>query len=89
MKFVKKFFQISDPKYWDMVSHAGTVGLHLALCTVLGLAMGFFLDKWLDTKPWLTLVFLVIGIAAGYKNMYLETKWLQRKHYSDDVDKKD
>lgn len=31
--------------------------------------MGILLDHWLGTKPWLTLVFLILGIVAGFTNV--------------------
>lgn len=66
------------PKALDIVFRLGTVGIHLVVCTFVGLAAGYYLDKWLDTRPWLTLLFLLFGIAAGFKNIYEETKRLQR-----------
>ena len=37
------------------------------------------LDAWLETGPWLKLVFLVIGIIAGFMNVYEDTQRLLRK----------
>jgi ATP synthase protein I len=48
----------------------GTVGLHLVLGTFTGLAIGYFLDRALGTSPWLTLLFLGFGIAAGFVNLF-------------------
>jgi ATP synthase protein I len=48
----------------------GSVGLHLVLGTFTGLAIGYFLDRALNTKPWLTLVFLGLGVAAGFVNLF-------------------
>ncbi len=31
----------------------------------IGLLMGYFLDKWLGTGPWLLLVFSLLGAASG------------------------
>jgi ATP synthase protein I len=31
--------------------------------------MGLALDRWLGTSPWLLLVFLALGFAAGMMNM--------------------
>ncbi len=31
----------------------------------VGLLMGYFLDKWLGTGPWLLLVFSLLGAASG------------------------
>ena len=32
---------------------------------LVGLGVGWALDKWLGTGPWLLLVFLLLGTAAG------------------------
>jgi ATP synthase protein I len=49
---------------------ASQLGLHMVLATVVGLAMGFGLDKLFDTKPLLTIIFLLIGIAAGFLELF-------------------
>jgi ATP synthase protein I len=46
------------------------VGLTLVISTVLGLWGGHALDRWLGTRPWLMLVGLVFGIAAGFVNLF-------------------
>ena len=71
------FFKGLDRDYWNNLLRASLVGIHLVTATFLGLAMGYFLDKWLGTKPWLTMIFLLLGIAAGFKNMYQEVKSIQ------------
>jgi ATP synthase protein I len=48
----------------------GSVGLHLVLGTFTGLAIGYFLDRSFNTKPWLTLIFLAFGVAAGFVNLF-------------------
>jgi ATP synthase protein I len=48
----------------------GSVGLHLVLGTFAGLAVGYFLDRAFHTKPWLTLLFLAFGVAAGFTNLF-------------------
>ena len=37
---------------------------------VVGGGLGWLLDRWLGTRPWLMLVFLLIGCAAGMLNAY-------------------
>lgn len=46
------------------------VGLTLVISTVLGLYGGLALDRWLGTSPWLMLVGLLLGIAAGFVNLF-------------------
>ena len=36
----------------------------------VGGGVGGLLDRWLGTRPWLMLVFLLIGCAAGMLNAY-------------------
>jgi ATP synthase protein I len=49
------------------------VGLTLVVATVLGLWGGYVLDGWLGTTPWLTLLGLLFGIAAGFVNLFRAT----------------
>jgi ATP synthase protein I len=46
------------------------VGVELLAALVVGGGVGFFLDRWLGTKPWLFLVFFLLGFAAGILNVY-------------------
>lgn len=48
---------------------ASTVGIQLVLSTFVGFGMGYFLDKFLGTSPWLTIVFLLLGIFAGFREL--------------------
>jgi len=49
------------------------VGIAMVAATFIGLAMGYYLDQWLETGPWLTLVFLGVGVIAGFRNVYILT----------------
>ena len=48
---------------------ASTVGIQLVLSTFVGFAIGYFLDRFLGTSPWLTAVFLILGIVAGFREL--------------------
>jgi ATP synthase protein I len=48
---------------------ASTVGLNLVFSTFIGLAIGYGLDSLFNTSPWLTIIFLVIGIIAGFREL--------------------
>lgn len=37
---------------------------------LVGTAIGIFLDKYFQTKPWFTLIFIFLGAAAGFKSIY-------------------
>jgi ATP synthase protein I len=59
----------------DSQTPTGNLGraLHLAIEMMAGLAagggIGWYLDRLLGTKPWLMVVFLFIGLAAGVRNV--------------------
>ncbi|NQV83993.1 MAG: AtpZ/AtpI family protein [Rhodospirillales bacterium] len=46
------------------------VGVELVSALAIGVAIGWLLDRWLDTQPWLMLVFILLGGAAGILNVY-------------------
>jgi ATP synthase protein I len=47
-----------------------TVGFSFVLAIVLGVWVGWVLDKWLGTSPWMFFLFFVLGLAAGVLNVY-------------------
>ncbi|MCK4487100.1 MAG: AtpZ/AtpI family protein [Desulfobacterales bacterium] len=55
-----------------------SLSFSIALAIVIGLAIGYWLDTRYDTSPLLTLVFLGLGIIAGFRNIYLAMKKSQR-----------
>jgi ATP synthase protein I len=42
----------------------------MAVSVVIGLAVGYYLDKWLGTGPWMTVIWIAIGFAAGVRSLY-------------------
>ncbi|HBI14882.1 MAG TPA: F0F1-ATPase subunit [Desulfobulbaceae bacterium] len=53
------------------------VGMSFVLSIFIGLGIGWYLDnKVFDgrTAPYLTFIFLALGIAAGFKNLWQLTK---------------
>jgi ATP synthase protein I len=46
-----------------------SLGLEMGLAVAIGAGFGWFLDSRLGTAPWLLLVFLLFGVAAGFKGM--------------------
>jgi ATP synthase protein I len=65
-----------DRKLFRMLGALSTVGITLVVATVIGYLIGHYLDGRYGTTPWLTLVFLLLGIAAGFKNLYDQTRRL-------------
>lgn len=45
---------------------ASSMGFMMALSILLGYFIGRSLDRWLGTEPWLMVIFLLFGVAAGF-----------------------
>jgi len=62
-----------------------SVGISLVAAILIGLAMGVYLDRWLDTSPLFTLIMLLIGVISGFRNIYiLTTRELKRQELEED-----
>jgi ATP synthase protein I len=48
-----------------------TIGMAMALSIALGALIGYYIDKTFKTQPWFLLIFLGIGIAAAFRNLYI------------------
>ena len=46
------------------------IGTELVVAVFVGGMIGYFLDIWLNSKPWLTILFLFLGNAAGLLNVF-------------------
>jgi len=46
------------------------VGTEIVASTMIGLSLGFFMDRWLDTRPLFLIIFAIFGLAAGFINLY-------------------
>ena len=51
----------------EAMANTGVIGLHLVSGPAVGFAIGYGIDYWLHTSPWGKLIFLFIGIAAGFR----------------------
>ncbi len=65
-----KFVSSKTKKWVDLVSKYGTIGLEMGICVFLGIVFGAYLDKFLDTTPWLTIVFTIFGMVAGFRSLF-------------------
>jgi ATP synthase protein I len=61
-----------------------SVGIMFPVSIALGAGMGYLLDKWLNTAPYLLAMFTLYGAAAAFWNLYKVTKRM-----SDSNEKKD
>lgn len=48
---------------------ASSVGLEFGIAVALALGVGIYLDGKAGTEPWLMLLFMVLGLAAGFRGV--------------------
>jgi len=53
------------------LAYYSSLGFSLPLAIVIGLFFGRKLDEWFNTAPWLMFIFLGLGIAAAFRNIFL------------------
>ena len=61
-------------RHWKELAYYSSIGFQVSLSIVIGLAAGVWLDGRFDTRPWLTLIFMGLGVAAGFRNIGLAIK---------------
>ena len=52
----------------------GSVGLSFVLALVIGTAIGWWLDRMTGWSPVCFIVFFLLGLVAGIRNVYYTTK---------------
>jgi ATP synthase protein I len=67
-----------EPSVLRQLARLSTVGVALVAATAIGLAIGYGLDRWLGTSPWLTMVFTLLGIVAGFLNLFRDLGLVRR-----------
>ena len=78
-KEVDQKSNINDNKKGLFMGSAFRLGTELVAAVVVGTIIGFILDSWFDTKPWLIITFFFIGVIAGMLNVIRVAKNMQSK----------
>ncbi len=56
-----------------------SLGLEMGLCVAVGIAMGYFLDTFFKTYPYLTIIFMIFGVIAAMKTIFVLLRKMQRE----------
>lgn len=66
---------IFDKTILKQMWKASTAGLNIVIATVVGGAIGYFLEKLLGLEShWLLFIFALLGVAAGFRDLFRMTK---------------
>ena len=61
------------------MGNAFKLSTEFVAAVVVGTIIGYILDSWFGTKPWLIVIFFFLGSAAGMLNIIKVAKLMQKK----------
>tara|TARA_Y100000748_G_scaffold264673_1_gene234146 strand:+ start:73 stop:357 length:285 start_codon:yes stop_codon:yes gene_type:complete len=77
---IKKEVLSDKEKRGSFMGIAFKLGTELVAAVVVGTIIGFILDSWFGTKPWLIIIFFFLGAAAGMLNVIRAAKRMQKEN---------
>ena len=77
-KILKKN-RISKQSSSSNIGAAFKLSTEMVAAVIVGTIIGFILDNWFGTKPWLILIFFFVGVIAGILNVIRSAKNMQSK----------
>ena len=84
LKIAKK--KANKNSFTNNKKNTSSLGTALKLSTEMvaavfvGSIIGFILDNWFDSKPWLTIIIFFAGSAAGILNVIKSAKLMQKNN---------
>jgi len=77
---LKQKDSLNDEKSGSFMGTAFKLGTELVAAVGVGTIIGFILDNWFGTKPWLIIIFFFIGSAAGMLNVIRAANKMQKRN---------
>ena len=76
---ILKRSQSSEDSQSSKLGIAFKMSTEMVAAVLVGTIIGFILDTWFGTKPWLILIFFFVGVIAGILNVIRSAKRMQSK----------
>ena len=76
---IKKKLDDDSPNRGSFMGNAFKLGTELVAAVAVGTIIGFILDSWFGTKPWLIIIFFFLGAAAGMLNVIKAANIMQKE----------
>ncbi len=76
---IKKQVISENEKKGSFMGNAFKLGTELVAAVGVGTIIGFILDTWFGTKPWLIIIFFFLGAAAGMLNVFRTANRMQKE----------
>ena len=77
---IKKQNLSNNEKRGSFMGSAFKLGTELVAAVGVGTIIGFILDSWFGTKPWLIIIFFFLGSAAGILNVIRTANRIQKEN---------
>ena len=77
---IKKQVLSNSEKKGSFMGSAFKLGTELVAAVGVGTIIGFILDTWFGTKPWLIIIFFFLGAAAGILNVIRAANRMQKEN---------
>lgn len=72
-----------DPRLLSRGVRLVAAGTELAASVVAGVIAGYYLDRYLGSAPWLTLLFTLAGLVGGLARLFWTLRYFERKERSE------
>jgi len=56
-----------------------SLGLEMGLSVAIGIGIGYFLDSYFKTSPYLTIIFMLFGVVAAFKTIFTLLRKIERE----------
>ena len=76
---IKKQILTDSEKRGSFMGSAFKLGTELVAAVGVGTIIGFILDSWFGTKPWLIIIFFFLGATAGMLNVIRTANRMQKE----------
>ena len=76
---LKKELDSNTEKRGSFMGNAFKLGTELVAAVSVGTIIGFILDSWFDTKPWLIIIFFFLGAVSGILNVIRAANKMQKE----------
>jgi len=57
-------------EFTKAMAHFLQISVSILACIAVGIFLGWLLDRFLGTSPWLLMIFSFLGVAAAFKSIF-------------------
>ena len=76
---IKKKLENDIENRGSFMGNAFKLGTELVAAVAVGTIIGFILDSWFDTKPWLIIIFFFLGAVSGILKVIRAANKMQKE----------